>query len=85
MLNTDKNQLKDGERHGYWEQYHENGSLSIKGNYIDGIPDGLAETFYPSGQLKNRCHTKNGKIDGLYEEYFSNFIFFLAIFCSNKF
>ena len=60
MLNTDKNQLKDGERHGYWEQYHDDGSLSSKGNYIDGIPDGLAETFYPNGQLKNRCHFKNG-------------------------
>ena len=58
MLNTDKNQLKNGERHGYWEQYHDDGSLSSKGNYIDGIPDGLAETFYPNGQLKNRCHLK---------------------------
>ena len=39
------NQLKDGERHGYWEQYHEDGSLSSKGNYIDGIynssPNGI--------------------------------------------
>ena len=39
------NQLKDGERHGYWEEFHEDGSLYSKGNYIDGIPDGLTELF----------------------------------------
>ena len=39
------NQLKDGERHGYWEECHEDGSLYSKGNYIDGIPDGLTELF----------------------------------------
>ena len=35
------NQLKDGERHGYWEEFHEDGSLYSKGNYIDGIPQNI--------------------------------------------
>ena len=60
------NQLKAGKRHGYWEEFHEDGSLYSKVNYIDGIPDGLTETFYSSGQLKIRYHFKNGKIEGLY-------------------
>ena len=61
-MNKAINQLKDGEKHGYWEECHEDGSLYSKGNYIDGIPSGLNETFYSSGQLKIRCHFKNAKI-----------------------
>ena len=63
------NQLKDGERHGYWEQYHEDGSLSSKGNYIDGNRDGLWEYYHKNGQPSMKGNYKDGKEDGLWEFY----------------
>ena len=68
-MNENKNQLKDGKRHGYWEEYDENSSI-IKGNYIDGKAEGLAEAFYANGQLKYKFYSKNGKIEGLVLIYY---------------
>jgi len=31
---------KNGQEHGYWEEYHYNGNLLYKGNYINGEEDG---------------------------------------------
>ena len=38
------NQLKDGKKHGYWEEKDEDGLLN-KVNYLDGNPYGLVKTF----------------------------------------
>ena len=65
------NQLKDGKKHGYWEENDENCSI-IKGNYIDWVPDGLAETFYPNGQLKCKFNALDGKVDRFFFAYFED-------------
>jgi len=45
---------KDGERHGPFEQYHENGQLEKKGTDKDGHLDGLYEFYHQNGQLKDK-------------------------------
>jgi antitoxin component YwqK of YwqJK toxin-antitoxin module len=40
-----------GERHGYWEIYHNKGKLSHKGNYINGKKDGYWESYWLNGNL----------------------------------
>jgi antitoxin component YwqK of YwqJK toxin-antitoxin module len=41
--------------------YHENGQLEVKGNYKDGLEDGLSENYYENGQLKLTGNYKDGK------------------------
>ena len=57
---------------GIIEDYHENGQLSIRSNYIDGKRNGLIEEFYENGQLSNRSNYIDGKLNGLYEEFHEN-------------
>jgi antitoxin component YwqK of YwqJK toxin-antitoxin module len=42
---------ENGERHGYWEWYYDNGQLSYKGNYVNGKLHGYWESYYSNGQL----------------------------------
>ena len=70
-LFSTKNLKKDGKREGYWEEISKDGSLS-KGNYRNGVPDGLAEFFYPNGQLKCKFYAKKGAINGLFLAYYEN-------------
>ena len=51
---------------------YENGQLEQKGNYKDGLEDGLFEMYYDNGQLKIKGNFKDGEKDGLFEEYYDN-------------
>tara|TARA_R110000822_G_scaffold164528_3_gene305154 strand:- start:354 stop:530 length:177 start_codon:yes stop_codon:yes gene_type:complete len=36
-MRKNQNQLnKNGKRHGYWEEYHANGKLMLKGDFANG-------------------------------------------------
>ena len=50
--------------------YHDNGKLSDKGTFRNGVLDGPFESYYDNGQLKDKGTYKNGPyLDGLYESY----------------
>ena len=53
-------------------EYHENGQLTFKSNYKDGIEDGLQETYHDNGQLMTSGNYKDGKEDGLSAVYDDN-------------
>ena len=40
-----------GNRHGYWESYHDNGQLYYKGNYVNGNRHGYWERYWSNGDL----------------------------------
>ena len=37
---------ENGKPHGYWEYYHSNGKLWVKGNYVNGNRHGYWEEWY---------------------------------------
>jgi len=45
---------KQGQAHGYWEDYHYNGQLYCKGNYDNGQPYGYWEYYNGNGDLKEQ-------------------------------
>ena len=42
---------ENNKRIGYWEQFHYNGKLSSKGNFINGKLTGYWEEYYTNGKL----------------------------------
>jgi antitoxin component YwqK of YwqJK toxin-antitoxin module len=42
---------ENGNRHGYWEYYYDNGNLCSKGNYVDGKEQGYWEKYHSNGKL----------------------------------
>ena len=48
------NQTINGLKEGYWEDYHSNGQLSSKGNFINGNKEGYWEYYYNDGKLNYR-------------------------------
>lgn len=47
-----KNQLnKEGNREGYWEEYHWNGRIRNKGNFINEFQVGYWEYYSANGQI----------------------------------
>ena len=63
---------KQGQRHGYWEFYYENGRLMWKGNLVNGEREGYWEEYYSHGQLMSKGHWVNGNRDGYCEVYHRN-------------
>ena len=57
---------------GIVEEFHENGQLMGRGNYIDGKREGLKEVFYRNGQLQYRGNHIDGEIDGFWEGFYGN-------------
>ena len=51
--------FKDGLAHGLWEHFHEDGSLSGRTNYSDGLYDGTSFGFYENGRLAYFAEYKN--------------------------
>jgi antitoxin component YwqK of YwqJK toxin-antitoxin module len=46
------NQTVNGLKEGYWEWYHDNGKLYIKGNYISDRRDGYWEIYHSNASLE---------------------------------
>jgi antitoxin component YwqK of YwqJK toxin-antitoxin module len=57
---------------GIVEEFHDNGQLRERGNFIDGEPEGLREWFHDNGQLQQRINFIDGKQEGLLEVFHAN-------------
>jgi len=59
---------RDGKWDGLREEFHEDGQLRGRENWIDGKIEGLSE-FYRNGQVWWRRNYRDGKEDGLFEAF----------------
>lgn len=59
-----------GRYHGLREEYREDGSISMRGNYKHNVPHGLFEHFFKNGTMHKEV-LKNGQIEGR-SEIFKN-------------
>jgi antitoxin component YwqK of YwqJK toxin-antitoxin module len=63
---------ENGNRHGYWEEYHYNGELAYKANYVNGNRHGYWESYYDNGQLDYKGNYVNGIKHGYWELYYDD-------------
>ena len=56
---------------GTIEFLNDNGDIT-KGNFVNGIVDGVAKTYSPDGKLLSETPYKNGKQNGVHKRYFPN-------------
>jgi hypothetical protein len=61
--------MKDGNRHGVWKAYYENGVLWSITNYVDGRLQGVSMSYFPDGKPHFVGEYKNGKKSGLWKLY----------------
>jgi antitoxin component YwqK of YwqJK toxin-antitoxin module len=63
----------NGIKNGYWIEENDSrdgkATGKIKGNYKNGVIDGLREEYYTTGEIKSRIEYKNGRYNGNYEFY----------------
>jgi len=64
LVNDRENQYINGEQHGYWNRYYNNGQLCSEGYYVNGERDGVFLTFYRTGGLMYEVSYVNGKVHG---------------------
>jgi len=66
-----KENYKNGRRHGYSAEYHENGIQLVTGHYKNRNQDGLWVYYNKFGQLYLKTNYKDGNRHGLMEIYSS--------------
>ena len=54
------------------QEYKEKNGVIIKGNFKDGLADGLQERYYPSGKLYGKINIVNNKVEGTETTYYEN-------------
>ncbi|UOQ72433.1 tetratricopeptide repeat protein [Hymenobacter cellulosilyticus] len=59
-----KNYDAEGKLHGAYLEYHDNGTLSIEGNYVHGEPEGVAKLYRYCGSVYEARPYQKGEIDG---------------------
>lgn len=62
-------EYKDGERHGYWIYYFENGNVWSEGFYNMGKNDGKRLTYFENGKLRYEAHYKDDERVGTWKFY----------------
>ncbi len=62
-------EYKDGERHGYWIYYFENGNVWSEGFYNMGRNDGKRLTYFENGKLRYEAFYKDGERVGTWKFY----------------
>ena len=54
------------------QEYKEKNGVVIKGNYREGLPDGIQEKCYPSGKIYGKINIINNKTEGTETTYYEN-------------
>lgn len=54
------------------QEYKEKNGVVIKGNYREGLPDGIQERYYPSGKMYGKINIINNKTEGTETNYYEN-------------
>ena len=54
------------------QEYKEKNGVIIKGNYREGLPDGLQEKYYPNGKIYGKINIINNKTEGTETNYYEN-------------
>ena len=54
------------------QEYKEKNGVIIKGNYKEGLPDGVQEKYYPSGKIYGKINIINNKTEGTETNYYEN-------------
>ena len=54
------------------QEYKEKNGVIIKGNYREGLPDGVQERYYPSGKIYGKINIINNKTEGTETNYYEN-------------
>ena len=54
------------------QEYKEKNGVIIKGNYREGLPDGIQEKYYPSGKIFRKINIINNKTEGTETNYYEN-------------
>ena len=62
----------EGLNHGLFVNYHKNGSISKKSNWIDGRRNGLFEVYHENGKIRLRTNLVDEVENGLVEEFYEN-------------
>jgi len=57
---------RDGERHGRWSSWHDNGKVWSVGNYSEGRLDGKQTVYYPNGKKFYEGRYEDGLRKGLW-------------------
>ncbi len=57
---------------GVQEAYYDNGQISNRKFYKDGLPEGMGYSWYRDGQLAGRCSYKRGKPEGVGVSFYDN-------------
>ena len=57
---------------GICQDTQPNGKVLIRGNYKDGLKDGIWSTYYNDGKIRLRENYLQGKRNGYNEEYLKN-------------
>jgi antitoxin component YwqK of YwqJK toxin-antitoxin module len=63
---------KQGQQHGCWETYFDNGQLCYKGLFINNDKFGYHESYFIDGKLHWRGHYNNNELCGYHEHYWNN-------------
>jgi TonB family protein len=57
---------------GEYKSFHENGTISECGSYVNGVISGEWKSYFDNGKLQRSGFYQNGIITGIWKEYYDN-------------
>ena len=72
VIGKEQGYLIKGKWDGPYITYYDNGRISSKHNYKDGVPDGPWVSYHENGQLSSKHNYKDGKLEGPWVSYHEN-------------
>ncbi|MBU1213499.1 MAG: hypothetical protein KJ587_19865 [Alphaproteobacteria bacterium] len=72
QLKSRINYNDNGQRHGPYERWYENGQQGVKSNFVNGQWHGPCERWYENGQQREKSNHVNGQLNGSYERWYED-------------
>lgn len=71
-VNAESIQYINGKRHGLYQKWFPDGTLSFEANYLDGLQHGKTRTWWKNGNLRSEAYYENGVANGIQKQWYKS-------------
>ncbi len=65
-------QFVNGKRHGIYQKWFPDGSLSFEAYYANGLQHGKAKSWWKNGNLRSEANYTNGIVNGIQKQWYKS-------------
>jgi len=72
VIKSESIQYTNGKRHGVYQKWFPNGTLSFEAYYVNGLQHGKTKSWWKNGNLRSEANYINGIVNGIQKQWYKS-------------